>query len=306
MNRSEFLFAAIDVLFHPFQNYKRYKNLITQKNVPYHDADPAQTGDIIYRASEQPLPVVLNIHGGGFVKGDKKHRVSISEMYADKGWFVYNINYRLSPKHVFPAAVEDCVLAANYLAELKDRYNLDLSRFVVTGDSAGAYLSSYLVALASNPDLHEKIGVPELKVKPTALLSYCGPYDVITALQTKLPFGLTHNIAVSYSGQNFSKDFSDMKSYRYAHEISPMNFVNADWCPTMLTYAQKDIFCAGQGELLHQKLSDLGVPVCEAHSTTLIDNHCYHFNFWTKTSKQTMAAAFDFLDKVKNRVFDQN
>ena len=47
---------------------------------------------------------------------------------------------------------------------------------------------------------------------------------------------------------------------------------------------------------MYQKLSEAGVKVSEHHSVKLIDNHCYHFNYWVKASKEAMAMVFGFLD----------
>lgn len=107
MNRAEVVFKAIDVLFHPFQNCIKIKDTVIEKDISYDDRYPQCKADFVYKKSEEKLPVLVNIHGGGFVMGDKKHRRSISELYADKGWFVININYRLAPKYPFPAFMED-------------------------------------------------------------------------------------------------------------------------------------------------------------------------------------------------------
>lgn len=298
MNRSEFVFAAIDVLFHPFQNYISYKGQTIEKDIPYGDL-PDQKFDAYYRKSDKPLPVVINIHGGGFVKGDKKHRKSISEMYAERGWFVINANYRLAPKHIFPAHIQDMFLLLQKLPDFATKYNLDLTRLIFTGDSSGAYTAAYMEAALLNKDIRTTLSLPDCDIRPSGLLLYCGPYDVLTALGRPIPFGMTKSIAESILGFKLNKDFSNKFDYQYAKILAPTDFVTAEWCPTCLTYAEQDFFCAGQGQILYNKLKDLNVPVWEAHSTKFMDNHCYHFNFWTKTSKTTMKVALDFLDKMK-------
>ena len=116
MNRAEFIFAAIDVLFHPFQNYITKEGVKCIKDISYNDQYAECKGDIYFKeGAKEPMPVIVNVHGGGFVKGDKKHRKSIAHLYADRGWFVWNINYRLSPKHKFPAS-GCCATHSGYLA----------------------------------------------------------------------------------------------------------------------------------------------------------------------------------------------
>ncbi len=298
MNRSEFVFAIIDVLFHIPQNYIRYKDIEVEKDIVYSDLDAeACKMDIYYKkGAKTPMPVIVNIHGGGFVKGDKKHRISVSHMYAERGWFVANINYRLSPKYAFPAAVEDVVNAVNYLTELKERFDLNLDKVVLTGDSAGAYLAAETEAVVTDRALRERLGIPECKVKPAGLALFCGPYDMLAAINAKLPFGLVKNIAESFMGFKLDKDLSNLKDYKYLKDIAPIDYVNSSWPPTVLTMAKKDVFCKGHGELMYQKLQEAGVKVSEHHSTKFLDNHCYHFNYWVKASKEAMAMVYGFLD----------
>lgn len=303
MNKAEFLFAAIDVIFHPFQNCIRVKGITTEKDISYDDRYSDCKADFIYKKSENKLPIVLNIHGGGYVKGDKKHRRSISEMFADKGWFVINTNYRLAPKYPFPAIIEDIFKLLNQIPGYAEKYNLDLSKLVITGDSAGAYTSALVIACINDENLRKDLGLPEALVKPTAMIGFCGQYDVFSASKIKEPFGIGRSVVESVTGAKFNKDYSDVDSYKYIKQIAPTDYVNSNWCPAMLTYSQKDLFCKGQGEAMYEKMKAAGVPCCEAHSTKLTDNHCYHFNYWTKASKDTLKAAFEFLEKAKNNEF---
>lgn len=298
MNRAEVIFAAIDVLFHIPQNYIRYKDIECEKDIVYSDADiEACKADIYYKkGAKTPMPVVVNIHGGGFVKGDKKHRISISHMYAERGWFVLNMNYRLSPKYAFPAPVEDVINAVNYLTELKSRFDLNLDKVVLTGDSAGAYLAAEAEAVITNDDLRMRLNIPECKVKPAGLALFCGPYDMLAAINAKIPFGLVKCIAESFMGFKVDKGLGNLSEYKYIKDIAPIDYVNSDWAPTVLTMAKKDFFCKGHGELMYSKLQAAGVKVSEHHSVKFIDNHCYHFNYWVKASKEAMAMVFGFLD----------
>lgn len=298
MNRSEFIFTVIDVLFHIPQNYIRYKDIESEKDIVYSEIDPEFCKmDIYYKkGARTPMPVIVNIHGGGFVKGDKKHRISISHMYAERGWFVANINYRLSPKYVFPAAVEDVVNAVNYLTELKKRFDLNLDKVVLTGDSAGAYFAAETEAVVTDDALRQRLGIPECVVKPAGLALFCGPYDLLAALNSKLPFGLLKSIAESFMGIKLNKDLSNLSEYEHLKDIAPIDYVNPAWPPTVLTMAAKDVFCKGHGEAMYKKLTEAGVKVSEHHSVKLIDNHCYHFNYWVKASKEAMAMVFGFLD----------
>ncbi|MDY4656007.1 MAG: alpha/beta hydrolase fold domain-containing protein [Eubacteriales bacterium] len=304
MTRSEFVFLAIDVLFHPSQNYRRYKGMVREEEFVYDENRPEVcTAEYYYDPellkSGKKLPVVLNIHGGGFVKGDKKHRHSLCKRFAKHGYFVMNINYGLGPKDPYPQGVIDCANAINYLEKTAEKYNIDIDKVCITGDSAGAYMATYVEALAVNKELCEKIGAPEIKVKPALLVSFCGPYDLMASVATvKLPCHLVWDIGRCYLGFEFGlkKDLSNINDYPYIKEIGPSEFVNPEWCPSFLVMAEKDVFCKGQGEILEKKLKDNNVEVVTFSSHKLIDNHCFHMNMGTKISKECFKEAFKFMD----------
>lgn len=300
MNRVEFIFAAIDVLFHPFQNCITIDGVKSEKDIAYSNKSDLCKMDFYYKPTEEKLPVLVNIHGGGFVKGDKKHRRSLSELYADKGWFVVNINYRLSPKASFPAYIEDVFDVLNTLPSLKEKYHLNLDKIVVTGDSSGGYISAMVAACMYDTSLREKLNLPEVNVRLAGIIGYCGLYDVQAVLKKPFPLGMSRVLGNSITGLKLGKKLKGMEEYQYIHHIAPIDFVNSSWCPVLLIYSKKDVFCSGQGEAFMKKLKETGVPCEEIYSTALIDNHCYQFNYWTKASKDALKKAYGFLDQIKN------
>jgi acetyl esterase/lipase len=306
MTRSEFLFHVIDKALHHIQNYRRFKNIIKEPEFVYDENNPDDcTAEFFYDTElmkTKKLPVLINIHGGGFVKGDKKHRASVSGVYADKGFFVLNVNYRLSPKSRFPAGVQDCVKALNYLLTVKDKYNIDLDKVVLTGDSAGAYYATMLVAVAHDETLRNAIKCDEVKIKPACLLSCCGVYDLVASITlTKVPFNLVWDMGhclLDNDTFKLKRDFSNMNEYEHIKDISPINWVNENWCPSFLVMSKQDVFCKGQGELLEQKLKDANVPVDTYKSEKFLDNHCFHLDMYKAISRECFEKIFAFLEKT--------
>jgi acetyl esterase len=107
---------------------------------------PGPAGDILirlYRPLEKGiLPVLIYLHGGGFVVGNLNTHDRIMRLLArDSGYAVLGVDYRLSPEHRFPTAIEETMVVARYLLNHGPELDLDPHRIAMGGDSAGANLS---------------------------------------------------------------------------------------------------------------------------------------------------------------------
>ena len=93
------------------------------------------------RLGAEPAPTMLFIHGGGWIYGDLESHDPACRFLAERsGVQLLAIDYRLSPEHKFPAAVEDCQAAYRWLVEHAEEVNADVTRLAVGGDSAGGSL----------------------------------------------------------------------------------------------------------------------------------------------------------------------
>ena len=118
---------------------------LTEENVVYGEASGEKlTMDYYKPTGPGPHPIVIIIHGGGFVAGTSKN---ISEAYcadflAPAGYAVFSINYRLAPKYPYPAMVEDVLTAVRFLRSHAAKWDADPQRIALLGGSAGGYLSN--------------------------------------------------------------------------------------------------------------------------------------------------------------------
>jgi len=112
-------------------------------NIVYHTANNHQNKLDVYRPAEasQPTPVVIVIHGGGWVEGTKEERVLEMMPYLQMGFAAVNAEYRLGRISLAPAAVEDCRCALHWVFANAKKYNFDPSRVVLQGGSAGGHLA---------------------------------------------------------------------------------------------------------------------------------------------------------------------
>ncbi len=94
-------------------------------------------------AVDGPPPVVLNLHGGGWVQGNPEQSAWFaSRVAARTGAVVLSFDYRLAPEHPFPAAVDDAWAALRWIVENADALDVDPQRVAVMGDSAGGGLAA--------------------------------------------------------------------------------------------------------------------------------------------------------------------
>lgn len=147
------------------------------RDVPYRSSDDAAHLLDVYRPKNQngPLPVVLHVHGGGFRILSKDTHWLMGLAYADRGFVVFNINYRLAPAHTFPAALEDACDAYRWVVEHAHEYGGDISRLFLAGESAGANLITGLT-IASCFEREEAFAraVHDTGVRPIATMPFCG------------------------------------------------------------------------------------------------------------------------------------
>ncbi|WP_261301634.1 alpha/beta hydrolase [Paenibacillus andongensis] len=98
---------------------------------------------------ETKLPALLWIHGGGYVLGHPDGEQSLCECFVRTvNCIVISPDYRLAPEHPFPAAIDDCYAALNWMTRAADELNIDLSRIAVGGGSAGGGLTAALALMA--------------------------------------------------------------------------------------------------------------------------------------------------------------
>jgi acetyl esterase len=118
-------------------------------------ADGARLRARLYAPSQERLPVLLFLHGGGFTIGGLETHDSLCRQLALRsGGAVVALDYRLAPEHRFPTAVDDAWAAMRWLAEQGGTMRLDATRLAVGGDSAGG-------TLAATSAIHARdIGLP--------------------------------------------------------------------------------------------------------------------------------------------------
>lgn len=129
------------------------------------------------RDATGPQPTLIFIHGGGWVAGTKEQSLMAVMPWFEMGWNVVNVEYRLGKAALAPAAVEDCLCALRYIATQAKTYDIDTTRLVVTGESAGGHLALTTGMIPESAGLDRQCsGAPLPRV--AAIIDWYGIVDV--------------------------------------------------------------------------------------------------------------------------------
>ena len=114
-------------------------------------------------------PVIINVHGGGLIDGDKSQSAGFCRLLAKKGYIVFSLEYRLVPVvHVYEQ-FDDVCAGMDAVGRMLPDFDVDYRRIFMVAESAGAYLSTYVTAMKNSQALQDAIGYPPTKVKIKAL-----------------------------------------------------------------------------------------------------------------------------------------
>lgn len=133
------------------------------------------------RRGARDAPVLLQIHGGAWVIGDKRQQgLPLMLHLAARGWLCVAANYRLSPRATFPEHLIDVKLALRWVREHIADYGGDPDFVVLTGGSAGGHLSSLAALTANDPEYQP--GFEEVDTSVAACVPFYGVYDLANEL----------------------------------------------------------------------------------------------------------------------------
>ncbi|MCF6379405.1 alpha/beta hydrolase [Nocardioides KLBMP 9356] len=149
------------------------------RDVAYSDAGRRGHLDIYLPAAEDAIedaPVLLQVHGGAWVLGDKEHqgRPLMNQMAA-KGWVCVAINYRLSPRDPWPAHIVDVKRAIAWIKDNIADYGGDPDYLAITGGSAGGHLTALAALTPGDPDFQP--GFEDADTSVQAAVPFYGIYD---------------------------------------------------------------------------------------------------------------------------------
>ena len=159
------------------------------------DALPCHRMDLYQPIQEGPArPVLLNLHGGGFLLGNKEVNRYLCTDLSRRGFLVMSLEYPLAPEATIFDIFRALTTGIDRAAALAADYGGDPAQLYLCGDSAGAYLCYYLAALQNAPEAAQAAGVPQIKTKIQAIglqsgMFYTRKLDQVGLFLPKLLYG---------------------------------------------------------------------------------------------------------------------
>jgi len=221
-------------------------------NIKYGTEDYWQELDV-YRPKnvDGKLPVIVSVHGGGWVYGDKDRYQWYTMDLATRGFAVVNFTYRLAPEFKFPSSLEDTNSVFTWVLNHADEYGFDTENIFAVGDSAGAHNLGLYSCICTNPEFaaNFEFKTPE-GFCPKAIALNCGAFAIdITSTEesNQMTIGLMDDLLVP------EKKNEQIKLIQVA------DFVTEKFPPVFFVTATGD-FLKGEAPLMQAKLLENDVP----------------------------------------------
>jgi acetyl esterase len=243
------------------------------------------------------LPVVVWVHGGGFVGGSKEELASYFRIVAADGYAVVAPRYSLAPEHRYPTPTRQVLEALAFLQSEAVRLELDPARIVIGGDSAGAQIAAQVGALVTTPGYADDVGIfPTIEATQLrGLVLACGPYDVglATGAESQTGRTLMKTMLWAYSGtRRYAAD-------PYFATLSVARHLTSSFPPSLVTVGNGDPLRA-HSELLVSRLRAQGLEpetlfFPEEHEPPL--GHEYQFDLDTEAGQLFLERVRIFLQR---------
>ena len=203
----------------------------------------------------RPVPIVVWIHGGAWLAGNKKN--CPSRVFLKYGFAVASINYRLSQHAIFPAQIEDCKAAIRYLRANAKKYNIDPDRIGVWGSSAGGHLVA-LLGTTSDIKKFDKGDNLHVSSEVQAVCDFFGPTDFTKMCDFES--SMDHDATDSPESKLVGGAIQDNKEA--CKRANPITYVSRNDPPFLIVHGDKDpLVPHNQSELLYDALKKVGADV---------------------------------------------
>jgi len=215
--------------------------------------------------SAEPPPLVVWIHGGGWMIGDRRYLPEtlrpdqLFDALVDAGLAVATIDYRLALEAPFPAQLHDAKAAVRYLRAHADELGISTERIGVWGESAGGHLAALVGLTGHRTDLEGGLGVVGPSSAVDVVVDWYGPADFTTMPRMTPPPHIAAKLEPAMHTPPEDSLVAGLDDAARA-DASPITHVTPDAPPFLLVHGTRDwLVPYAQSEQLHAALTAVGV-----------------------------------------------
>lgn len=220
------------------------------KDIPYmDDGNIYHLLDVFYpqgTAETEKLPVIIDIHGGGWMYATKDLNEYYCRAIADRGFVVFSISYRLVPDVTVNEQLQDCMTALKWINDNMISYPCDTDSILLTGDSAGGQLSLYSAVLMQSEELRTTFQVADAGLDIDALL-----------LTSPVPYMKNGGPLSIYTKILWGENYKDKPTYQFMDADEIIDY--AQLPPTYLITSSGDSLANAQTHKTAELLESKGV-----------------------------------------------
>jgi len=183
-----------------------------------------------------PFPAAILVHGGGFDGGNRATNMAPTfQPLSDANFVWFSVDYRMAPEFRFPQAKEDIDTVIRWVKANAKTYKVDVSKIVLSGESAGGYLVNYAAA-------HETA-----ETKVAAVVDIYGPVDYEKIARQRMDYPARFNMTSINSHRTkgggiwfFGVEGYDEASFAKLKEVSPIHAVHKGMPPFLAIHGTRD------------------------------------------------------------------
>jgi acetyl esterase len=273
-------------------------DIVSKLDLPSGEVDIDKRFDLFYPATVAPgqqLPLIIWIHGGAYVSGDKSQIRNYCKIIASKGYAVASVNYTVAPRKEYPTQVFQILEQIDHLISGNPELPLDVEKVFLAGDSAGAHCAAQIAALVTDSSYANALNInTHLQASSLAgLVLFCGAYDVRGVPLEGAEGRFFQTVLWAYSG---TKNFKENALFMTSHVL---DYINKAFPPVFITAGNGD-FLLDHSLRMTKKLQAVAVEVdtlfFPSDYTPKLP-HEYQFNLDTEAGQLALNRALDFLAK---------
>ena len=276
------------------------ENVIYTKRIHYGSKKPQYINTYCRKdLADVKKPLLIYVHGGGFVSGITDMRNTYIQNFAKAGYFTASVSYTYAPKKTYKQIIAEVCKAVDFILDSAEKNKLDTGNIVLAGESAGVYFIMYLAALAADKGLASKLGVTfrhneDFRVR--AMVAHCGCVDLKRLLSPDCPqskFPDMKMMVCSFLGMNYNEARRFLNTDDGAL-ASP--HITAGFPPAFFTTCSRD-WLRFEGRDMMKEYEALGIDYSHFEGTGIIGNHAWTIVTKFRKGRECFAKTMEFLER---------